>query len=96
MTIHRCKKDRWLAKQWNNVCSGNSNDTFNDISQSQSLSQMYHHMPGKRSNFSASNFLKAMVHERRHGSDLYLAKIWRKFHPEQNYTTIKKVITVHF
>ena len=96
MIIHRCNKDRWLAKQWNNVCSGNFNDTFNDISQSQSLSGIDNHMPGKRSNFSANNFLKAMVHEQRHGNDLYLAKIWRKFHPEQNYTTIKKVITVHF
>ena len=52
------------------------------------------YIPEKRSNFSANNFLKAMVYEQRHGNDIYLAKIWRKFNPMQNFTSSQKVITI--
>lgn len=90
-----------MAKQWHNVCAEDTNVDFNNASHSQSMlgvsSGIFNYGTGNlskkmngtqttSSKFSANAFLKAMVHEQRHGNDIYLSKIWQKFHPEQNFT----------
>ena len=93
--ITRCNQDRWLAKQWHNVCSEGNDTDLNRIGESQMLSSD----PVKSGNdirekFSANNFLKSMVDEQRHGNDRYIAKIWKKFHPEERSNVDKKVTRV--
>ena len=97
----RCNKDRWLAKQWNNICSEDAKTDLNTLSNSQkSLSGSFgNNIEGKdgrrgsneTSKFSADNFLKSMIDEQRHGNDRYIKKIWRKFHPEEKPGSSKMV-----
>ena len=42
-------------------------------------------------NFSANNFLRSMIDEKRHGNDRYIKKIWHKFHPDQIHSPKNKV-----
>ena len=93
--ITRCNQDRWLAKQWHNVCSEGNDTDLNKIGESQILSSdPVNSGNGVREKFSANNFLKSMVDEQRHGNDRYIAKIWKKFHPEERSNVDKKVTIV--
>ena len=90
----RCDKDRWLAKQWDNVCTEEISQV--DLNTNQNLfsnsiedkgiktksEDVSHEMP-KTSDFSANNFLLSMIDEKRHGNDRYIKKIWHKFHPNE-------------
>ena len=90
----RCDRDRWLAKQWDNVCTEeinhvdlNANHNFlsnsiENIGTKPKPEDGSHKMP-KTSDFSANNFLLSMIDEKRHGNDRYIKKIWHKFHPNE-------------
>ena len=90
-----------MAKQWNNICSEDATTDLNTFSSGQkSLSEsLKNSIEGKdglggnneKAKFSADNFLKSMIDEQRHGNDRYIKKIWRKFHPEKNPGSAKKV-----
>ena len=61
MTIHRCNKDRWLAKQWNNGVSFTASYTYQDVedngagSSSQAASNYKHYVAKNRNQaFSAT------------------------------------------
>ena len=95
---YRCNQDRWLAKQWQNVCSTHNTNDPNKFIQKESLfSKSLEGVSSNHSNgipneaiqssaekFSAANFLKAMVDEHRNGNDRYISRIWHKFHSEAN------------
>ena len=102
--MYRCDKDRWLAKQWDNVCTeevtqNDLNDTQSGFSKSlANKGTKQHSEAGNKDyreantpDFSASNFLKSMIDEKRHGNDRYIKKIWNKFHPDEVQSTRNKV-----
>ena len=102
--MNRCDKDRWLAKQWDNVCTeevtkDDLNDTQNGFSKSLANKRTKIHSKagnkgyreGITPDFSASNFLKSMIDEKRHGNDRYIKKIWNKFHPDEIQSIKNKV-----
>ena len=102
---YRCNQDRWLAKQWHNVCSNTKKTDQNKSIQKESLFfKSFESLSNNHSNgipneaiqssaekFSATNFLKAMVDEHRNGNDRYISRIWHKFHPESNSDMDNKV-----
>ena len=102
--MYRCDKDRWLAKQWDNVCTeevtqDDLNETQNGFSKSLANKGTKIHSEASNKgyreantpDFSASNFLKSMIDEKRHGNDRYIKKIWNKFHPDEVQSTRNEV-----
>ena len=91
--LSRCDKNRWLAKQWDNVCTEevtkDLNKTQNSFGNSfeNEIAKMYSkefeeiHSKLNKPRFSANSFLKSMIDEKRHGNDRYIKKIWNRFHP---------------
>ena len=102
--MSRCNKDRWLAKQWDNVCTEEISQ--DDLNKSQNMfsnsiensdTKYYeegangNHRKSETPNFSANNFLRSMIDEKRHGNDRYIKKIWHKFHPNEIQSPKNKV-----
>ena len=81
-----CNPDRFLAKQWNNVCKF---DVKRDTGGTKSSFDM-------RKDFSVTNFLTSMLDEHQHGNDRFMQNIWEQFHQGTQLTDPKSQLKFNF
>ena len=82
-----CDPDRFLAKQWNNVCKF---DEDHSESEGSGLKRR-----GKK-DFSVTSFFASMLDEHQHGNDRFMRTIWERFHPDEPFKDPKSQLKFTF